>query len=111
MFYDNYVNICRQLNVRHTIPVRDLGMSTGAISGWKAGGEPSTRTRKAIADYLGITLEELDAGQIKKAPTVSNDDERDLKIYRELVKDLDSEQMQEVRNYIDYLKARKLNNQ
>jgi len=77
VFYDNYLKICEERGVAPTRVLVDLGISKSAISNWKNGGEPSNRTKKAIADYFGITVRQLMDGEIENAPTPvkSEDDE------------------------------------
>lgn len=79
MFYDNYLKICEERGVAPTRVLVDLGISKSAISNWKNGGEPSNRTKKAIADYFGITVRQLMDGEIENipAPDRSEDDELD----------------------------------
>lgn len=79
MFYDNYLKICEERGVAPTRVLVDLGISKSAISNWKNGGEPSNRTKKAIADYFGITVRQLMSGEIENAPAPeqSEDDELD----------------------------------
>jgi transcriptional regulator with XRE-family HTH domain len=79
VFYDNYLKICEERGVAPTRVLVDLGISKSAISNWKNGGEPSNRTKKAIADYFGITVRQLMSGEIENAPAPeqSEDDELD----------------------------------
>jgi len=77
VFYNNYLKICEERGIAPTRVLVDLGISKSAISNWKNGGEPSNRTKKAIADYFGITVRQLMDGEIENAPTPvkSEDDE------------------------------------
>lgn len=66
MFYDNYLKICETAGIAPTSLLVELGISKGALSGWKSGAEPSNRTKKAIADYFKISVTQLMSGEIEK---------------------------------------------
>lgn len=72
MFIDSYQRICKHFGVTPTSILEPLGISTGAYSNWKRGSEPTNPTKKKIADYFGITIDELEAGEIKK-PGINKD--------------------------------------
>lgn len=50
-----------------------LGISRGSLSRWREGGEPRNEYKKAIADYLGVTVPELVSGETKKPITKSDE--------------------------------------
>lgn len=72
MFYDNFINICEDRGVSPTRVLNELKISKGSLSRWKENGEPLNETKKKIADYFGITVKQLMAGEIEKPATVSN---------------------------------------
>ena len=89
MFYDAYKRVCEDLGIAETKVLTDVGISKGARAGWMNGTEPSNRTKKQLADYFGITIEELLEGKIKKPEAQgsglkSEDEIRILDIYRKL---------------------------
>lgn len=60
--------------------MKAIGISPSTASRWKSKGfEPSNSTKKAIADYFGITVRQLMSGEIENvpAPEQSEDDELD----------------------------------
>ena len=59
MFYDRLKRLCTEKGITITTLVKDLKMSTGNISRWKAGGEPRADTILQIADYLDTPVEYL----------------------------------------------------
>jgi transcriptional regulator with XRE-family HTH domain len=103
MFYDNFLSMCENAGVSPSRALTDLKIGKGALKRWREGGEPTNPIAKKLADYFGVTVKELKEG-IEKAPTVS--DERESRI-RDAVKQLTSEEIREVENYISYLKSKR----
>lgn len=65
MFINNYEKICTLKGISPTRVLSNLDISKSSYSHWKSGGEPLNKTKKKIADYLEISIEELESGQIK----------------------------------------------
>ena len=59
MFWNNFVNQCEKIEKSPTVVVEDLGFKRSAVTSWKNGALPRMSSRKKIADYFGITVEEL----------------------------------------------------
>lgn len=59
MFWDNFVNQCEKMEKSPTVVVEELGFKRSAVTSWKNGALPQVKNRKKIADYFGITVEEL----------------------------------------------------
>lgn len=69
MFYDNFVALCASANKTPTYVGRELGIDKSTISCWKARKtNPSDVNAKKIANYFGVTVEELMGDGIKKDP-------------------------------------------
>ena len=69
MFIDGYDKICKAKGLSPTSVLKEVGISKGVYTNWKlTGAEPLNSTKKRIADYLGISIAELEAGEIKEAP-------------------------------------------
>ena len=67
MFYDNFVALCASVNKTPAYVGRDLGIDKSTISCWKARKtKPSDVNAQKIADYFGVTVEELMGKVIKK---------------------------------------------
>ena len=88
MFYDAYKRVCEEVGLAETKVLSYIGISKGARAGWMKGTEPNNRTKKQIADYLGITVEELSSGIIKKPEAehfeLSTDEIEMISMYRQL---------------------------
>lgn len=101
MFYDNLDVLCAERGITVSRLLEILNLSRSSASRWKTKGYlPSRETAKKIADYFGISVQELLS--IEKAPTVKNDER-----VRDAVKNLSPEQIAEVLDYIDWLKSKR----
>lgn len=105
MFYDYYLDICAKHGVAPTSVLTMLGISKSTIANWKNGSEPSNRTKKALADYFGITVTELMSGEIKEKPAVTNDNELSAneREFTELVGKLSESQLRQALDYAKFL--------
>ena len=59
MFWENFVTQCEKLEKSPTTVVEELGFKRPAVTSWKNGALTQVKNRKKIADYFGITVEEL----------------------------------------------------
>lgn len=59
MFWENFVSQCEKLEKSPTNVVEELGFKRSAVTSWKNGSLPQVKNRKKIADYFGISVEEL----------------------------------------------------
>lgn len=66
-FYKNFLALCAVIQKSPSYVCREIGLSNAAASGWKKGKVPSDVTLEKLADYFGVPVETLTAGQ-KKAP-------------------------------------------
>lgn len=75
MFYVNFINLCAKNNVSPADIAKAIGTSRAAITKWKNGGMPSDVTLAKLADYFGLTVDELVNEQTKKSPAEAEDEE------------------------------------
>lgn len=61
MIYENVKRLCRAHNLSITVLEKRCGIGNGAIGKWAKRGSSSPRvdTLKAIADYFGVTVDDL----------------------------------------------------
>lgn len=97
-FIDNYLILCEENGVAPTRVMRDLGISHSMFVKWKSGTEPTNKSKKAIADYFGLTVAELSGSKIdateieqkKEAPEadsfkgLTEDEIKMLDVYRQV---------------------------
>lgn len=75
MFYDKFVNLCASIGKKPTPVAQELGISKGTVASWKRrGNDPTDAYLVMIANYFGITVEELlKESENKKKPTAQGD--------------------------------------
>lgn len=59
MFWENFQVQCAKVQKSPATVVEELGLSNSMPTSWKNGSLPLMKNRKKIADYFGITVEEL----------------------------------------------------
>ena len=86
MFSDNYVRLCKEKGVGITVASQEIGCSANAGKKWSEGSIPRKTTLLKLAEYFGVTVDDLMDGQpnsmsysdtplfeIKKAATSGGD--------------------------------------
>lgn len=112
-FYDNYVRLCAERNISPSAAALDIGIKKSNVTYWKNGrNNPSDVTLIKIADYFGVTVEELmgesKGESIKKDPIPK--DGAVSPAAQEILDFLDSasgEELADVIKYIRYLKSQR----
>ena len=66
MFWQNFILLCSQNGQSPNGVCAELGLSTAIATRWKKGSIPRDTTLKKIADYFGITPEDLLRGPAEK---------------------------------------------
>jgi repressor LexA len=59
MFWEKFYSLCLKNNVKPFTVVKSLGISQGSITKWKNGSIPSGATLAKLAEYFGVTVDEL----------------------------------------------------
>ena len=89
MFYDRFVDACAQKGISPTRVITALKMSKGSLSRWRSGGDTTNETKMKIADYLGISIDDL--LDKKERPTQKREpesiDDEIMKKFMQLSKD------------------------
>lgn len=114
MFYDNFVKACNLHNKAPSAVAIDIGISKATVTGWKNGSMPSDATLRKLADYFGVSPEELTGSTVlaqkKTTADVSNSDTQNegqlMAAFFEGGKDLSEEEMaalwQDAKDYIQW---------
>lgn len=117
MFYDNFMLLCEKNQIRPYTALKNIGIESNSIlSRWRAGATPRSTTIKMIADYFGVTPEELLFG-IKKQPSIPKDEElnKNDAVWEKreevsrMLPDLTSQQLSDIINYIENTNNPELN--
>lgn len=59
MFYDNFIKACALRGISPSVAAEEIGFDRSSVTGWKKGSRPKDTTIRKIADYFGISPEEL----------------------------------------------------
>lgn len=59
MFYDNFVKLCAEKGQKPTPTAKEIGFSSAALVKWKNGTTPRGNALQKIADYFGVTVNDL----------------------------------------------------
>lgn len=102
MFKKNFVKLCNAKGIAPSVVMNHIGLSAATYSCWTDESVPRKTTLMKLADYFGITVEELlsddpTPAEIKKEPTGPADElSDDIKLISSLVGRLSSEQLPHV---------------
>lgn len=67
MFWEKFIELCKQANVSPSGVAREIGLSNSAAVKWKKGAIPDSNTLQKIADYFDVSVDYL----LGKGPTPS----------------------------------------
>ena len=120
-FYEKYRQLCTELGKSDSAVAAEIGLSNSTVTTWRQGAIPRRPTLKRVADYFGVSVEEMMGySGIEKTPTsdgernaVQTEDEEDMLLlarHMAPIPEDDRKQLKEqFRKSIDlYLKARGL---
>lgn len=75
MFYDNFVSYCNAVNKSPSAVASELGLSRASVNGWKNGKTPTDANQIKIANYFGVTVDELMFGPKEKLASKKDEPE------------------------------------
>lgn len=97
VFYDKFVKLCSAVGKTPSAVAVEIGIGKSNVTYWKAGrNNPSDVTIAKIADYFGVSIEELKCvEEQKKTVTIDGDglSELDMK-FVSLIKQLSDQEKQ-----------------
>lgn len=80
MFYNNYIRFCAKVGKSPSAVAEEIGLYKSTVTNWKnRGTKPTDATLQRVADYFGVTVEELLEENRKPAPT--NEGELDARYF------------------------------
>lgn len=71
MFYDNFIKLCSERNIKPTPLVTSMGLSSSNVSQWKDGSIPRADVLLKLSDYFGVSMRYLLTGE-KEIPAGTN---------------------------------------
>ena len=69
MFYDNYLKLCNSIGKSPTAVAEEIGIYRSTVSRWKNGKSQTDANIQKVADYFGVTVQELKSDDKIKSPT------------------------------------------
>ncbi len=76
MFKKNFINFCNKKGVAPTVVCQHIGLSAASYSKWTDESVPRKATLMRLADYLGVTVDDLlaDDAELKEKPADNADE-------------------------------------
>ena len=68
MFFDEYCKLCNSVGKPPTVCAVEMGFHKSEVTRWKKGTVPRRANLLRIADYFGVTPDDLVKEEIKKEP-------------------------------------------
>lgn len=99
MFYENFAFYCTKIGKSESAVAKDVGITSKSVTGWKNGALPRNSTLKKLADYFGITVEELMGTKKEPAGMGELDD-----VKKQVVELMDDMSQEEIRAFLTFLK-------
>lgn len=104
MFFDNFDRYCKQIGKTNSEVTKAIGLDPSSCTGWRNGSVPRNGTLKKLADYFGITVEELMGTKKEPAGTGGLDDVKKQVV--ELMDDMSQEELNALFTFLKF-KAKK----
>lgn len=107
MFYDLFIELCRQKGIAPTRAAVEIGLSKSTPTTWKKKGlTPQGATLQKIADYFDVTTDYLLGTETEKDPATGSEvSEDDLK-FALFGGEATDKQLDEVRRFAQFIKER-----
>ena len=102
-FYENFVRLCAEKPVSESGAAKAIGLSNAAASHWRAGKLPSRTTQIKLADYFGVTVEDLLSEQKETADPNVGGREKVLSQFADKITELSPENQARLDDFLDYL--------
>lgn len=68
MFYLTFIELCSKIKKSPSAVAEEMGFKRSVVTRWRNGTVPRDANLQRIADYFGVPVETLTAGQKEKAP-------------------------------------------
>ena len=123
MFKENFIRLCNQKGESPSSVCRNVGITPATFSCWTSESVPRKATLMRIADYFGVTVDELlaepaqtpveeamaklTASMQEALDSMEKEKSPLLRSLEDLVKSMNQDQQMEVKKYAEYLINRK----
>lgn len=68
MFYLTFIELCSKIKKSPSAVAEEMGFKRSVVTRWRNGTVPRDANLQRIADYFGVPVETMTAGQKEKAP-------------------------------------------
>jgi len=58
-FFETYERLCRYKGMSDSAAAAEIGLSNSTVTSWKNGALPRKPTIKKVADYFGVTIDQM----------------------------------------------------
>lgn len=108
MFYDRFVDLCRQKGVPPTRAALEIGLSKSTPTSWKNRGlTPQGETLNKIADYFAVSVDYLLGNEQKETPAAADVDEEVIKFALSGGEGrITDAQYEEVKKFVQFIRER-----
>ncbi len=72
VFYYNFVDLCNKIEKSPSAAAEEMGFQRSVVTRWSKGTTPRQATLQKIADYFGVTVEDLTAEKKEKSPALES---------------------------------------
>lgn len=84
-FYDKFVNLCASIGEKPTPVAQKLGISKGTVASWKRrGNDPTDAYLAKIANYFGVSVDDLRGDSEKEKKPAAQGDGLKLDSYEDI---------------------------
>lgn len=66
MFYTNFLRLCNSIHKSPSAVAEEIGIKKSTVTRWKQGNSQTPANMQKVADYFGVTVEELTAEKENK---------------------------------------------
>lgn len=112
-FFEQFVALCKSKGVSPNYAAREIGASSGSVTAWKQGTLPRSATLAKLADYFGVSTDQL-LGNEKTPAKEGMCSVRDEEIKFALFGgsgEITDEMFEEVKRFAAYVKQRETDKQ
>lgn len=104
MFFDTFSRLCSKAGVSTYRACTDIGLNRSAVAKWKNGSLPNGATAARLAEYFGVTVDQL-LGKEEPAKRPVTDEEIKFALFGG-DGEITDEMYREVKNFAAFVKQR-----
>ena len=112
-FFEQFVALCKSKGVSPNYVAREIGASSGSVTAWKQGTLPRSATLAKLADYFGVSTDQLlGNGKVsaKEGMCFVRDEEIKFALFGGSG-EITDEMFEEVKRFAAYIKQREADKQ